>query len=247
MEEIKSTISALEEQCAELDSMDLEAVQGLLDSIQECYLDLIALEPKKSNQAKHKLWKVEFKRLNALVTKAEERENALYDLKFPKLKHYGELVNEPHDEREWVQLKREIDAWLAASGPEVAEEFDAQGYKEVLDLYCEGLNFEDEQAEPTTDVYKYSPIPCFMKYLPLLYCIDELWESFQLYVRSEFKDQGDGFFAFHREKEAMDIWQQVIEHDGGGLPYSIFAAGAYLIMRYKELGHDLDKELEALY
>lgn len=247
MDEIKTSIDALTERCANLEGLDLSSAQAMTDSIQEFYLDLLNVEPKKSDKAKHKLWAVQFKRLNALVQRVEAKENELYEAKFPKLKHYGELVEQPHSEREWVQLKREIDHWLASSSPMMVEEFDAQGYMELLESACQGLSLEEPEPEPSTDIYKYSPVPCFMKYLPLIYSVDELWDSFQLYVRSEFSGQNENFFAFHREVNAMNIWQKVIEDNGGGIPVSIFAAGAYLVLRYKELGHDIDAELQALY
>ena len=85
-----------------------------------------------------------------------------------------------------------------------------------------------------------------MKYLPLIYKVDELWENFQLYIQSAFPDKEENFFAFQRSDEAMAIWAQAIADMGGGIPPSIFASAVFLILRYRELGHDLDRELAEL-
>lgn len=245
MDEVFKIIDQFPARLAGLEDMDLEAVQELLDSLRECFIDLLDVEPKKTMKEARKRWKGKFKELSAMVSRAEEREAVLYELRFPKLKYYGELLEQPRSANEWLKLKREIDAWLAAFGPEMAEEFEMQGYRELLDSYCEGLE-EVEEAEPDPSLQLYSPIPCFVKYLPLIYAVDELWDSFQLYAQSEFADKGEDFFVFHRSPEAMAVWSNVIADMGGGLPISFFGSAAFLILRYKELGHDIDKELAAL-
>ena len=49
-----------------------------------------------------------------------------------------------------------------------------------------------------------------------------------------------------RSDEAMAIWAKAIADMGGGIPPSIFASAVFLILRYRELGHDLDRELAEL-
>ena len=244
MDEIFKTVDALIAQCDGLENMALEAVQELMDSLQECFIDMLGVEPKKAKKESHKRWKAKLKELNAAVSKAEAREEQLYDLKHPMLKHYCQLMEQPHSEREWVKLKKEIDQWLSQAAPETAAEFDMLGYQEMLEECCRGLDMEEPEAPASLE--QYSPIPDFMKYLPLIYKVDELWENFQLYIRSAFPDKEENFFAFQRSDEAMAIWAQAIADMGGGIPPSIFASAVFLIQRYRELGHDLDRELAAL-
>ena len=245
MDEIFKTVDALIAQCDGLENMALEAVQELMDSLQECFIDMLGVEPKKAKKESHKRWKAKLKELNAAVSKAEAREEQLYDLKHPMLKHYCQLMEQPHSEREWVKLKKEIDQWLSQAAPETAAEFDMLGYQEILEECCRGLDMEEEPEGPAS-LEQYSPIPCFLQYLPLIYKVDELWENFQLYIRSAFPDKEENFFAFQRSDEAMAIWAQAIADMGGGIPPSIFASAVFLIQRYRELGHDLDRELAAL-
>ena len=245
MDEIFKTVDALIARCNELEGMELEAVQELMDSLQECFIDMLGVEPKKAKKESHKRWKAKLKELNAAVSKAEAREEQLYDLKHPMLKHYCQLMEQPHSEREWVKLKKEIDQWLSQAAPETAAEFDMLGYQEMLEECCRGLDMEEEPEGPAS-LEQYSPIPCFLQYLPLIYKVDELWENFQLYIRSAFPDKEENFFAFQRSDEAMAIWAQAIADMGGGIPPSIFASAVFLIQRYRELGHDLDRELAAL-
>lgn len=245
MDEIFKTVDALIAQCDGLEIMALEAVQELMDSLQECFIDMLGVEPKKAKKESHKRWKAKLKELNAAVSKAEAREEQLYDLKHPMLKHYCQLMEQPHSEREWVKLKKEIDQWLSQASPETAAEFDMLGYQEMLEECCRGLDMEEEPEGPAS-LEQYSPIPCFLQYLPLIYKVDELWENFQLYIRSAFPDKEENFFAFQRSDEAIAIWAQAIADMGGGIPPSIFASAVFLIQRYRELGHDLDRELAAL-
>lgn len=245
MDEIIKTVDALVAQCGELENMDLEAVQELMDSLQECFIDMLGVEPKKAKKESHKRWKEKLKALNDAVSKAEAVEARLYDARHPLLKHYCQLMEQPHSEREWGKLKKEIDQWLSQAAPETAEEFDMLGYKDMLEECCRGLDMEEEPEAPAK-LAQYSPIPCFMRYLPLLYKVDELWENFQLYIRSAFPDKEENFFAFQRSDEAMAIWAQAIADLGGGIPPSIFASAVFLLLRYRELGHDLDRELAEL-
>lgn len=245
MDEIFKTVDTLIAQCEGLDSMDLEAVQELMDSLQECFIDMLGVEPKKAKKESHKRWKSKLKELNAAVSKAEAREDQLYDIRHPMLKHYCQLMEQPHSEQEWIKLKKEIDQWLSQAAPETAAEFDMLGYQEMLEECCRGLDMEEEPEGPTS-LEQYSPIPCFMQYLPLIYKVDELWENFQLYIRSAFPDKEENFFAFQRSDEAMAVWAKAIADMGGGIPPSIFASAVFLIQRYRELGHDLDRELGEL-
>lgn len=245
MDEIFKAAEPLIARCSELESMELEAVQMLLDSLQECFIDLLDVEPKKGQKETHKRWKSKVKELSAALGKVEARQEQLYDARHPLLKHYCQLMEQPRSEREWVQLKKEIDHWLAQAAPETAAEFEQLGYQEMLEECCRGLDMEEEPAGPP-NWEQYSPIPHFMRYLPLIYKVDELWENFQLYIRSAFPDKEEGFFAFHRSEEAMNIWARAVADMGGGIPPSIFAAAVFLLLRYRELGHDLDRELAEL-
>lgn len=196
MEEIFKAAEPLIARCGELESMELEAVQALLDSLQECFIDLLDVEPKKGQKETHKRWKSKVKELSAALGKAEARQEQLYDVRHPMLKHYCQLMEQPHSEREWVQLKKEIDHWLAQAAPETAEEFAQLGYQEMLEECCQGLEMEDEPAGPP-NWEQYSPIPYFMRYLPLIYKVDELWENFQLYIRSAFPDKEESLSLIH--------------------------------------------------
>ncbi len=92
-----------------------------------------------------------------------------------------------------------------------------------------------------------SPIPVFSKYLELLYANDYLWENFQTYVRLSGPYRGDDAFEYHRDPECIEIWRQMLDNMGGGFPLSLFASAAFLLLAYKENGHDLDAELAALH
>ncbi len=92
-----------------------------------------------------------------------------------------------------------------------------------------------------------SPIPYFDKYLEILFANDFLWEFFQMYVRQAAPKNREDFFAYHRDPECVGIWREMLENMGGGLPLSLFAAGAFLLLSYKDQGHDLDAELAALH
>ena len=92
-----------------------------------------------------------------------------------------------------------------------------------------------------------SPIPLFGRYLELIFANDDLWGNFQHYVRHSGPRREDGFFAYHREPECIEIWRQLLENMGGGFPLTLFASAAFLLLAYEAEGHDLDAELEALH
>ena len=50
MDEIFKTVDALIAQCDGLENMALEAVQELMDSLQECFIDMLGVEPKKAKK-----------------------------------------------------------------------------------------------------------------------------------------------------------------------------------------------------
>ena len=68
MDEIIKTIDALVAQCDGLENMEQEAVEELLGSLQECFIDLLGVEPKKSKKESHKRWKAKLKALNDAVS-----------------------------------------------------------------------------------------------------------------------------------------------------------------------------------
>ena len=116
---------------------------------------------------------------------------------------------------------------------------------ELIDI--KNLGFRKALEKNLRDIHlNLSPIPCFRKYLPILFANDKLWEEFQHYVRREAPTQNEDFFAFHRDKECMDIWYQMLENMGGGWPLRLFAAASFLLLTYKDQGHDLDAELAAV-
>lgn len=91
-----------------------------------------------------------------------------------------------------------------------------------------------------------SPVPYFTKYKELIFDNDDLWENFQYYVRFILPDQGDDFFAYHRAPECIEIWDQMLDNMGGGIPLSLFASAAFLLLAYQDQGHDLDAELKKI-
>ena len=100
MDEIIKTIDALVAQCDALENMEQEAVEELLGSSQECCTDLLGAEQKKTKKEAHKRWKDKLKALNDAVSKAEAREEQLYDARHPLLKHYCQLMEHPLCDRE---------------------------------------------------------------------------------------------------------------------------------------------------
>ena len=91
-----------------------------------------------------------------------------------------------------------------------------------------------------------SPIPYFSKYLELIFANDVLWSNFQYYVQEASPRKGDKYFEYHRDPESIEIWRQMLDNMGGGFPLSLFASAAFLLLAYKDQGHDLDAELAAL-
>jgi len=107
---------------------------------------------------------------------------------------------------------------------------------------------EDEEDDVLELGYQpISPIPLFSKYIELIFDNDNLWESFQHFVRHSGPYRGDEFFEYHRDPECIEIWRQMLDNMGGGFPITLFASAAFLLLAYKEQGHDLDAELEALH
>ena len=101
-----------------------------------------------------------------------------------------------------------------------------------------------KKAEMTVD---YSPLSWFAKYLEILYAKDDLWEEFQHYVREIEPNRDADFFAYNRDPECVEAWRQMLENMGGGFPLIFFASASFLLLRYKEAGHDLDVELERIH
>lgn len=100
------------------------------------------------------------------------------------------------------------------------------------------------KAEAAID---YSPISWFSKYVEILYAKDDLWEEFQHYVREIEPNRDADFFAYNRDLECVETWRQMLENMGGGFPLMFFASASFLLLRYKEAGHDLDVELEKIH
>ena len=118
-----------------------------------------------------------------------------------------------------------------------------EGLPENLDYVAHNQPEQDEDSGfPLT-----SPIFWFDRYLELIFAKDELWEQFQMYVEQTAYDRDERFFAFHRDPECIDIWRQMLDNMGGGFPLSLFAAAAFLLLTYRDRGHDLDAELELLH
>ncbi len=91
-----------------------------------------------------------------------------------------------------------------------------------------------------------SPVPYFNKYLELIFANDDLWNNFQFYVKQTMPERGNRFFERRRDPECIRMWRQMLENMGGGIPLSLFASAAFLLLAYKDQGHDLDAEMEAL-
>ena len=96
------------------------------------------------------------------------------------------------------------------------------------------------------ELINYSPVGLFGQYIEVLFDDDDLWEHFLYYIRQAEPDREDDFYAYHREPECAEIWRAMLENMGGGWPLWLFAAAGFLLMRYKEEGHDLDAELERI-
>ena len=118
-------------------------------------------------------------------------------------------------------------------------------YASLVELIeIKNLGFIKNLEQNRRDIHlNLSPIPCFREYLPILFANDKLWEQFQYYVRSEMPDRDEDFFAYSRDKACLDIWYQMLENMGGGWPLRFFAAASFLLLTYREQGHDLDEEL----
>ena len=97
------------------------------------------------------------------------------------------------------------------------------------------------------DFETISPIPYFSKYLELLYANDTLWANFQSCVRHFSPHRDTTFFEYQRDTQCIEIWHQMLDNMGGGWPIEFFASAAFLLLAYKDAGHDLDAELQQLH
>lgn len=93
-----------------------------------------------------------------------------------------------------------------------------------------------------------SPVYIFSEYLPLLYEKTFLWREFQDLCRDFFWEKRDEkkFFAFVRDPDEITLWREMLDNMGGGIPLYFYQAAAYLILAYKDAGHDIDAELEEM-
>ena len=66
--------------------------------------------------------------------------------------------------------------------------------------------------------------------------------NFQHFVRCELLDRDADFFAYHHDKRCMDFWYHMLENMGGGWQLRFFAVASFLLLTYREQGHDLNAE-----
>ncbi len=92
-----------------------------------------------------------------------------------------------------------------------------------------------------------SPVPLFRKYIELLFANDDLWMNFQHYIRENSDRDENKFYEFRRDPKCISTWLEMLDNMGGGWPLSLFAAAAFVLMAYRDAGHDLDAELAALH
>lgn len=92
-----------------------------------------------------------------------------------------------------------------------------------------------------------NPIPYVRKYIDVILDVDALWEPFLGYVKTFIPNRDENFFAYNRAAECADMWRGMLDNMGGGLPVSFYASAAFLLLRYKELGFNLDTELERIH
>lgn len=111
---------------------------------------------------------------------------------------------------------------------------------DMFDLFV----FDNGVSNP---YYDLSSIRIFERYLPLLYENTFLWNRFSDLCHSYFGDvrNKEKFFAFHRDPECIKTWLAMLDNMGGGIHLYFFDAAAFIILAYKEAGHDLDEELAA--
>ena len=142
--------------------------------------------------------------------------------------------------------RRKTDIFVASLIRETKELIEEAQQK--LDSETIGVPHEEpDYDEDNTDFDVLSPIPLFSKYLELIFAKDELWNNFQMYVRQSSPRRGEDYFEYHRNPECIEIWRQMLDNMGGGFPLSLFASTAFLLLEYREQGHNLDAELEALH
>lgn len=93
--------------------------------------------------------------------------------------------------------------------------------------------------------YENGPIRIFKKYLPLLYENTYLWNRFSELCQNYFweKRQQRTYFAFQRDTSCIQVWLGFLDNMGGGIPLYFFHAAAFIILAYKDAGHDIDAEL----
>ena len=110
-----------------------------------------------------------------------------------------------------------------------------------LDMYDLFL-LDGDTSEPR---FEQGPLPIFTKYLPLLYENTFLWNRFYDLCRGFFREErrNERFFAFHRAPECIKMWLGLLDNMGGGIPIHFFSAAAFIVLSYKNAGHDIDAEL----
>ncbi len=86
----------------------------------------------------------------------------------------------------------------------------------------------------------------FCGYVELLLGNDDLWKKFSKRVREAVPGKDPDFFAYNRDSECAETWQEMFDNMGGGLPLSLYEYGAWLILSYASEGHDIDEELEEI-
>ena len=119
--------------------------------------------------------------------------------------------------------------------------------QEQLDGETIGVGYTAPSDNDSDESELISPVALFSKYLELIFAKDKLWEGFQTYVRQSGPYRGDEFFEYHRDPECIETWRQMLDNMGGGFPLTLFASAAFLLLAYRDQGHDLDAELEALH
>ena len=92
-----------------------------------------------------------------------------------------------------------------------------------------------------------SPLEFFGRYMELIFTNDELWEQFQIYVHEALPGKDKDFFAYRRDLDCLDIWEQMINKNGGVFPMSLYASAAYLLLAHRYRGHDLNREPSEAY
>ena len=109
-------------------------------------------------------------------------------------------------------------------------------------------SLEEEQDEEEKQLPPLlGPVQLFNRYLEIIFTNDELWEQFQMYVHDVEPDRDEDFFAYRRDLDCIDIWRMMLDNMGGGFPITLFAAASFLLLAFRDQGHDLNKELMKAY